>query len=1246
MPEERNEPVLSTPVEFTPPLVEGQRFFRHYMLKRFLGRGPLGAAWLARHEGMDRDLAMRFLPELWLRDERVLAALREGVVRLLELTHANLVRMFDFLRDEQCAAVVTEFVDGEPLQDLKVQQEQRCFEIEMLRPFIAQLCDVLDYTHRYHDAVHGDLTPANLLVTQRGELKVGDFGLVRSLFDVLENEETGTVAGTLAYISPERARGQPCEIPDDIYGFGATLYDLFTSRPPFFRGNIVLQIENAAPPSMTDRRTEFGIAGQPIPPEWEEVVAACLAKKPEDRPQSIEEVGVRLGLMERHTPRPARPPVPPTPPPAGPRLEYLTGVETLTMPSSRVDDPTLRAGDGSPPPRPAPMHVGGRIFEHYTLQREIGRGVTSVVWLAIDEKSQSPVALKLLPDVILHDREAVDELRSEAERARQLDHPHIVRQLDFVHDPHGAAIIMEFVDGEALDTMKAARAGAPWDPSGIAGWMIQLCAALDYAHRVARLVHRDVKPANLLISKTGDLKLTGFGTSRSLSDSMTRVSLTSTGGSLAYLSPEQALGASPSAADDIYAFGATVYELLTGRPPFYRGNLLHQLSTAVPPSMTDRRAELGHAGEPISPLWEEVIQACLAKQSQDRPANMQEVAERLAGRGVEKAGKSTDAAAKADAEQSRTNIRRMIASPHPDAGPESVLNPEELRNVIRKIIGTVEPVPSGRATPKQGLLAPDELRALIRKMIGSKPIEAQPTAEQLLRPDELRTVIKKLTPSGAASDPAKPAGTPPGRSQEELRATIRKMVGVAGGQAQAGALAPDELRAVIRQMISGGEPAPPSPIAQPLGGEELRGVIRKVVGGDDLENTKLAGGALEPKELRGVIAKMATATAAAPAPLPKDTAERPAESVASVEPPKAPGPAAAAGREPAPAPPKPDEPREKREEIRQASSPPRPISPPPDVPPEFVTKPPSAAPPPVKPAPSRPMEVAAQRAVTRETTASAVPPAGPKAPASPALETTSPPRKVPEQMPPGPPPIPPRPPQSPAPAAAAAAGPAVPPALPVRSPSAGNVPPAGSPPIAPAAGLRAPSDAPDQSSRSAASSASTFPIGKRTALLVSGAMIAAILVAGGLFWMSKIRRGRPAPPIDPGTVAVPAPQPEATPPPQPQPQPAVAERTITVNELVELAGKGALPAPVYLVGDFITKSSDAPIVILRPSPESSGALAGQVRIVAEYPDNMVPPREGERVTWTAATHCLIRAVQRRNDGQINVELLVGRKSAG
>lgn len=267
-----------------------------------------------------------------------------------------------------------------------------------------------------------------------------------------------------------------------------------------------------------------------------------------------------------------------------------------------------------------------KLFGRYTLKRVLGRGGMGIVWLAHDDELIRYVAMKFLPDMLVRDREAVEDLKRETRRSLDLTHHHIVRIYDFTQDEMCAAIIMEFVDGETLSAMKSQQPGGCFGVSVAAPWVAHFASALDYAHRQARVIHRDLKPANLMINSRGDLKITDFGISRSMSDSMTRVSVSNTAGTLAYMSPEQALGAPPAPGDDIYAFGATVYDLLTGRPPFFRGNLQVQLETVIPPRMEDRRAELGNSGEPIPELWQEVIASCLAKRPQDRPQSIAEVA--------------------------------------------------------------------------------------------------------------------------------------------------------------------------------------------------------------------------------------------------------------------------------------------------------------------------------------------------------------------------------------------------------------------------------------------------------------------------------------------------------------------------------------------------------------------------------------------------------------------------------------------
>ena len=253
-----------------------------------------------------------------------------------------------------------------------------------------------------------------------------------------------------------------------------------------------------------------------------------------------------------------------------------------------------------------------------------------VVWLARDEKLDRPVALKFLPETLFMDAASRDELKRETRRSLELTHPNVVRIYDFVEDDEAAAISMEYVDGESLSSLRVARQHRCFEAEGLAGWVTDLCRALDYAHSSALVIHRDLKPSNLMVSAGGILKVTDFGISCSLQNTAARVSAwASSGGTLGYMSPQQLRGDLAAPSDDIYAVGASLYELLTSKPPFYSGDLSLQIRTVEPETMTVRRQQLGVVGEPIPARWEETVAACLAKNPAQRPASAADLAERL-----------------------------------------------------------------------------------------------------------------------------------------------------------------------------------------------------------------------------------------------------------------------------------------------------------------------------------------------------------------------------------------------------------------------------------------------------------------------------------------------------------------------------------------------------------------------------------------------------------------------------------------
>jgi serine/threonine protein kinase len=200
----------------------------------------------------------------------------------------------------------------------------------------------------------------------------------------------------------------------------------------------------------------------------------------------------------------------------------------------------------------------------YRLDRTLGSGGMAIVYLGHDRELGRPVAVKRLADNLSHDRAFRDRFLREAQLAAPLSHPNLVRVYDFGHDPDGRPfIVMEYVEGGSLaETL--ARDGA-LSSARVVAVARDSCSGLAYAH-AAGLVHRDLKPQNLLLDRDGRVKIADFGIARTLDGT----SLTLTGsvlGTVGYLAPEQAGGAQVSAAVDIYGLGVTLYQLATGAMP-------------------------------------------------------------------------------------------------------------------------------------------------------------------------------------------------------------------------------------------------------------------------------------------------------------------------------------------------------------------------------------------------------------------------------------------------------------------------------------------------------------------------------------------------------------------------------------------------------------------------------------------------------------------------------------------------------
>ncbi len=266
-----------------------------------------------------------------------------------------------------------------------------------------------------------------------------------------------------------------------------------------------------------------------------------------------------------------------------------------------------------------PRLLGGR----YELDGVVGRGGMAEVYRARDIRLDRIVAVKTLRDDLARDQTFQARFRREAQSAASLNHPSIVAVYDTGEDMVGPVpvpyIVMEYVDGRTLrDLLRDDRRLLPERALEIVDGVLR---ALDYSHRNG-IVHRDIKPGNVMLTRTGDVKVMDFGIARALSDS--QVTMTQTAqviGTAQYLSPEQARGERVDARSDLYSTGCLLYELLTGRPPFSGDSPVaiayqHVRENPVPPSQID----------PEIPRWADaIVLKAMAKSPADRYQNAAEM---------------------------------------------------------------------------------------------------------------------------------------------------------------------------------------------------------------------------------------------------------------------------------------------------------------------------------------------------------------------------------------------------------------------------------------------------------------------------------------------------------------------------------------------------------------------------------------------------------------------------------------------
>ncbi len=260
--------------------------------------------------------------------------------------------------------------------------------------------------------------------------------------------------------------------------------------------------------------------------------------------------------------------------------------------------------------------LGGR----YVLVEEIGRGGMGIVHRARDRQLDTDIAVKLLPPEPGQSSRAIASLKKEALAAMRRAHPNILRLFNFEETAEARFITMEYIDGPTLLRVLDDAPDGRVDLATVQSYAKGICAAIGYAHS-QKVVHQDIKPANIMLTSDGAVKVTDFGIAFIVRDTVSRMTSQQTAGTLLYMAPDLHQGGKGTASSDQYAIGVLVYELLTGEPPFVRGNVTFQHINTLPEPIEGVPDHINHA-----------IQRALAKNPDDRWPSVEEFGEAFAQR--------------------------------------------------------------------------------------------------------------------------------------------------------------------------------------------------------------------------------------------------------------------------------------------------------------------------------------------------------------------------------------------------------------------------------------------------------------------------------------------------------------------------------------------------------------------------------------------------------------------------------------
>ena len=639
----------------TEPMSLPRKLGRRILLK-LVARGGMGDVYLGATtgiEGAERPCIVKTVRRDHIHDGSFLARFLDEARVQSQLQHPGVAQVLEAATDDAGEPfTVVEYVEGHALSEVRQRAIQSGAKIAWpdAVAIAVEIAQALAHVHERPGPdgsplgiVHRDLSPQNVMLSYAGEVKLIDFGTARG-----HNRRCHTVAGVVfakpGYVAPEVARQQVGDGRIDVYALGIMLWELCAGRR-FLNSDPQRHLDDAAAGNVVIPRVSEACGA---PPELDEVIAKLTRNDPEERylraslavpelsrvlsaapsiPGGERGVRARIALVMR-TLWPHEP--------ARSRSEFARLLrEGRRALESSQPDATPKAGAVSAAMAKAtePSDPSILLGTPYRLVKRIGEGASGVVWEAEHTELGLRLALKILAPEHGTSPAALDRFRREARAVAKLSHPNIVSITDFGRSLDGRAYLaMELLVGETLDAALK-RGPLAWrEAVRIAG---EATRALGAAHD-AGLVHRDIKPQNLFLTRGGEVRLLDFGVSTALTHGSDRKPTEQERamrgfaifGTPEYMAPEQVAGDAVDGRTDVYALGCVLYEMLTGVRAFDGPSSVAVMGRQL--RETPRAPRVQPGGRSIPPSLDAVVMRAMKKVPGDRFASAEDLGKALA----------------------------------------------------------------------------------------------------------------------------------------------------------------------------------------------------------------------------------------------------------------------------------------------------------------------------------------------------------------------------------------------------------------------------------------------------------------------------------------------------------------------------------------------------------------------------------------------------------------------------------------